>query len=150
VRILICDLHGLFSQSLAVTLRRSGHEVRVTAKSVGAVALAAEGPADLCLLDLRTVRSPQSAVQDVLTLRRLMPMATILLIDDSTSGPSQSRALLGLTNGVLSRSASLLALHRLISVTAESVSLRDDEVGARRDLRFARAAPVSGSRATPP
>jgi DNA-binding NarL/FixJ family response regulator len=54
VKVLICDDHAVFADSLAMVLRESGHDVvGVVYSPEAALRLLQAAPADLCLLDLQ-------------------------------------------------------------------------------------------------
>jgi two-component system nitrate/nitrite response regulator NarL len=91
VRLVLCDDHRMFIESLATVLARRGHEVVVTHSPDQALLIGREIRPDVCVIDLRF---PQANGLDAVSLLRARLPSCAVVVLSGSSDPADRPAVL--------------------------------------------------------
>lgn len=115
MRVLVCDDHVLLASSLALHLRRRGHESTVVTHPADALPVLRSQRFDVCLLDLRFGQDPLAGLASIPSFRQASPGTALVVLSAGRDEDVARAALHAGASAVAHKSMSLSDVERLVA-----------------------------------
>ncbi|MDN3351848.1 response regulator transcription factor [Actinomadura sp. DC4] len=134
MRVVICDDHAVFADSLAMVLRESGHDViGVTYSPADALRLLGSAPADICLIDLQFPEG--SALDSLPALLRVAPATRFVVLSGSREPEVLAAALSAGVRGFAHKGQQADEIVAMLARVHAGDVVADPATGSRMPLR---------------